>query len=96
MNVNLHIERLVLHGIEFAPGQSGRLQEDLASELMNMFLRPGVRPSLGHPRRSRAVRGTSVSLAVEANPLASPLANAICAGLSQSRFGLGLTHGGQP
>ena len=46
MNINLHIERLVLDGVNIAPGQKHLLQSIVTSELTRMLTDGGLSPSL--------------------------------------------------
>ena len=46
MNINLHIERLVLDGVNVAPGQRHLLQSIVATELTRMLTDGGLSPSL--------------------------------------------------
>ncbi|MCS6303119.1 MAG: hypothetical protein H8K07_05575 [Nitrospira sp.] len=46
MNVNLHIDRLVLDGLEIAPEQRPVLQAAVESELSRLLTERGLSPSL--------------------------------------------------
>lgn len=46
MNINLHIERLVLEGINVVPGERHLLQASVESELTRMLINGGLSPSL--------------------------------------------------
>ncbi len=46
MNINLHIERLVLDGINIASGQSRLMQAGLTTELTRMLRDRGLSPGL--------------------------------------------------
>lgn len=46
MNINLHIERLVLDGVNVPPGQRHLLQSIVASELTQLLTSGGLSPSL--------------------------------------------------
>jgi len=45
MNINLHIERLVLDGVNIAPGQRHLLQAGVETELTRMLMDGGLAPS---------------------------------------------------
>jgi hypothetical protein len=45
-NVSLHIERLVLDGVDIAPGQRHLLQVSVASELTRLLSEGGLAPQL--------------------------------------------------
>jgi hypothetical protein len=46
MNINLHIERLVLDGVNIAPGQRHLLQASVETELARMLMDGGLSPGL--------------------------------------------------
>ncbi len=46
MNINLHIERLVLDGVNILPGQRHLLQASVETELARMLTDGGLSPSL--------------------------------------------------
>jgi hypothetical protein len=46
MNIKLHIERLVLDGVNIAPGQRHLLQASVEAELTRLLMAGGLSPSL--------------------------------------------------
>ena len=46
MKINLHIERLVVDGLNIAPGQSHVLQSVVATELTRMLMEGGISSDL--------------------------------------------------
>ncbi|MDI1292350.1 MAG: hypothetical protein PSV18_06355 [Methylobacter sp.] len=46
MNINLHIERLVLDGVNIAPGQRHLLQASVTMELTRLLMQNGLSPHL--------------------------------------------------
>ncbi len=46
MNINLHIERLVLEGVNIAPGQRHLLQASVETELARLLTDGGLAPGL--------------------------------------------------
>ena len=46
MNINLHIERLVVDGLDIEPGQRHRLQPAIEAELRRLFSQGQLRPEL--------------------------------------------------
>ena len=46
MNINLHIERLVLDGVNIAPGQRHLLQTSVETELTRLLTDGGLAPGL--------------------------------------------------
>lgn len=45
MNINLHIERLVLDGVNIAPGQRHLLQAGVETELTRLLSKGGLTPA---------------------------------------------------
>lgn len=56
MNINLHIDRLVLDGVNIAPGQRHLLQASVEAELTRLLtdggLAPGLAQGIALPRMS--------------------------------------------
>lgn len=48
MNINLHIERLVLDGVSIEPHQRPLLQEALQNELVRLLAERGLSSSIAH------------------------------------------------
>lgn len=46
MNIDLHIERLILDGIDLTPGQHHLLQTSLTAELTRLLNEGGIAPQL--------------------------------------------------
>jgi hypothetical protein len=46
MNINLHIERLVLEGVDIVPNQRHLLQASVETELTRLLTDRGISPSL--------------------------------------------------
>ena len=46
MNINLHIERLILDGVDIAPGQRHLLQGAVEAELTRLLTTGGLSPDL--------------------------------------------------
>lgn len=46
MNINLHINRLVLDGVDLAPGQSSLLQKSIVSQLTQLLEVSGLASNL--------------------------------------------------
>jgi hypothetical protein len=46
MNINLHIERLVLEGVDISPNQRHLLQASVETELTRLLTDRGISPSL--------------------------------------------------
>ena len=98
-NVNLHIESIVLDGIDLAPGQCQLLQHAVTSQLSEMLTQHGIGSNSfvascnDETRRDNSIR---LSGSADAMSLCPQLANAIYANIPQSQLGSRSTHGGQP
>jgi hypothetical protein len=46
MNINLHIERLVLNGLDIGPGREGRVKASFEAELMRLLSERGLAAAL--------------------------------------------------
>lgn len=62
MNINLHIERLILDGVDFAPGQQHLLQSIVASELARMLAEGGLSPSLAQGTNLSRVSANGIKI----------------------------------
>ena len=62
MNINLHIERLVLDGIELSSRQIDLLQTSLTNELTQMFARGELAPKLAGGASLKSVAAESISM----------------------------------
>lgn len=62
MNINLHIERLVLDGIDVGSNQSKRLQASITSELTQLLSCGNIAPSLTSEATLKSVSASSIQL----------------------------------
>lgn len=62
MNVNLHIDSIVLDGIELGQGQGTLLQQAVCSNLIRSLMQHGVGPSLGNSCDRDLIRSSSIRL----------------------------------
>lgn len=69
MNINLHIERLILDGVNIPPGQRHLLQVSLQSELTRLFTESGVAPHLASGGASPHVSANDIDLASGSDPI---------------------------
>ena len=68
MNINLHIERLVLDGIPLGPGQRPLLQAALETELSRLLTSGGLSDSLQLGGALYNMKTSGIQLAHEGNP----------------------------
>ena len=82
MNVNLHIERLVLDGISIPPGQRPHLQAAVEGELTRLLAEGGAPSSWPSEGAVPYVSGESMQLGRDSNPkaLGSQIAQAVYRG----------------
>ena len=85
MNINLHIERLVLNGVSLGPGQGPRVQAAVETELSRLLAADGLGPSLASGARLPSVPGGRIKLASSNDPahLGTEVAHAVHNGLSK-------------
>jgi hypothetical protein len=86
MRLNIHIQRLVLDGIDIPPSQQGALQEEVQAELSRLLAADGLAPRLLSGGALSRVRGGSIQLAGgESDPtqLGQQVAQAIYGGLGR-------------
>ncbi len=60
MNVTLHIERLILDGLDVRPGDRPRLQAAVEAELSRLLGEGGIAPGLAEGGAVPALRGGNV------------------------------------
>lgn len=82
MNVNLHIERLVLDGISIPPGQRPHLQAAVEGELTRLLTEGGAPSSWPSGGAVPYVAAESIQLGHDSNPkaLGSQIAQAVYGG----------------
>lgn len=68
MNINLHIERLVLDGIPLASGQRPLLQAAVEAELSHLLASGGLSDSLQSGGAFYNMKTSDIQLAHEGNP----------------------------
>ena len=85
MNVTLHIERLVLDGVEIEPGQSALLQAAVEAELVNLIRLGGVAHGIAAGGAIPRVAGHSIQLQSEHGPaeLGRNIAGAVYGGIGK-------------
>lgn len=85
MNINLHIERLVLNGIPIGPGQSPLLQAAVEAELTRLLVNGGLSGALRSGGTFYNVRTAGVQMAHDGGParLGEQIAGAVYGGISK-------------
>jgi len=85
MNVNLHIERLILDGIDVEPAHRPILQAALERELGRLIARGGVGPDLAAGGAVPSVRAGGFEMNAEKNPrqLGRQIARAVYGGIGK-------------
>ena len=83
MNINLHIEQLVLDGVTIAPSQRHLLQSIVASELTRLLSDGGLSPSLVQGTNLSGVSANGIQLAGSNNParLGKQIAQSVYGGI---------------
>lgn len=84
MNINLHIERLVLDGVNLAAGQRHLLQASVETELTRLLTDGGLAPSLARGSALPKLSGSGIQMTTS-NPIQ------IGRQIAQSVYG-GITH----
>jgi hypothetical protein len=79
MNVRLHIDRLVLDGVNVSAGGRPRLQAAIESELARLIAAGGISPELARGIALPAIPAPQMTLAPDAKPaqLGSAIAGAV-------------------
>ncbi|HSS48479.1 MAG TPA: hypothetical protein VLX28_05995 [Thermoanaerobaculia bacterium] len=85
MNVNLHIERLILDGIDVEPAQRPLLQAALERELGRLLAQGGVGPALAAGGAVPSVQAGDFQMGASGNPrqLGRQIARAVHGGLAR-------------
>jgi hypothetical protein len=83
MNINLHIERLVLDGLSVSPADRPRLQAAIEAELGRLLSTGGVKPEFQVDDALRTIRAGDIQLATNNNPrvLGQQIAGALYSGI---------------
>lgn len=78
MNINFHIDSIVLDGLEFAPGDDRLLQQIVSRELTTLFSREGLTTSPRNSGKVGSISGGTIRLgATETTSLGQQLAHSI-------------------
>jgi hypothetical protein len=88
MNLDLHIERLVIDG-EVAPGEVPGIRRDLKRELTRLLRDGGLSHELRDGAALPSVRGGSIGHNPDRAPLGSRLARAVYEGIGDRKWRAG-------
>lgn len=85
MNVNLHIERLVLEGVEGGMVDRAGVQEAVAAELTRLLAEGGLHPDLIAGGARAAMRGGEIQPVAggKPDPLGKQIARAVYGGIGR-------------
>ena len=84
MNIELHIERLVLEGIDTPPGRAEQLREGVSAELTRLLRDGGFADTVLHGGAVARVRAPSARLSASGpDQLGRQLADAIYGGIGR-------------
>ena len=87
MNIQLHIERLVLDGLPLERGQGPALQAAVEAELARLLTENGLAESLAQGGAMRSLRGGDIQLAAGGSPteMGTRIAGAVYGGIGGGR-----------
>jgi hypothetical protein len=85
MKLEIHIQRLVLDGIDIPPGQEGALQQAVQAELSHMLAAGGLAPPLLRGGALARVPGGDIQLTGNSDPtrLGGQVAEAVYGGIGR-------------
>lgn len=81
MNVTLHVERLVLNGLDIRPGDRAGLQAAVEAELARLLGEGGLAPGLAEGGAVPALRGGTVQSGGGSDRLGAQIAQAVYGGI---------------
>jgi hypothetical protein len=87
MNINIHIERLILDGLPISHSQHPLLQAAVEVELARLLAADGLAPNLQMNSAFPYIPGGSIQLASDGNPktLGQQIAQVVYGGIGGSR-----------
>lgn len=85
MNINLHIERLVLDGLNLGPGQGVRVKQAVEAELARLLLESGLADNLQSGGALPDVRAHPMPIGENADPssLGKAIGRAVYGGIGK-------------
>ena len=81
MSVRLHIDRLVLDGVNVRAADRPRLQAAIESELARLIASGGISPELTNGIAVPSVRAPQISLSNDSKQLGTSIASAVYGGV---------------
>jgi hypothetical protein len=98
MNINLHIDRIILDGLDVDPMQASLLQSAVTTQITKLLTEHGVvsPPTVPDHRGLSRTNSFRFGLGANASSLGPQLASAIYAGIAQSQIIRPATQGAQP
>jgi hypothetical protein len=89
MNVNLHIDRLVLDGVQLAPNQRHFLQASIEAELTRLISQGGVAPAMNQGLAVPKISADHLQLSTGATPaqLGQQIAASVYSGIGNGGKG---------
>jgi len=83
MNINLHIDRLIIDGIDIGPQQKKELLHALESSLKQQLLAQGAGTAIRSHAHRNSVNGGAINVGTGADPvrLGRMIGKAICKGI---------------
>ena len=87
MNINLHIERLILDGLPITRGQGPLVQAAVETELARLLTERGITSGLQSGGAMPSVRAGGIQLTAENNPtqMGQQIAQAVYGGIGETR-----------
>jgi hypothetical protein len=87
MNINLHIERLVLEGVNIQSGHGAAIKEAVEAELSRLLSEGGLAPRLQSGGALPSIRAGSIELGDNHNPtrLGQEIARSVYSGIGESK-----------
>lgn len=85
MNIELHIERLILDGLAIEPGQHADIQTAVEDELTRLLVANGVRADLRSGGAIPSLRGAAINVTneIKAIHLGSQIAQSVHGGIGR-------------
>ncbi|MCK6554658.1 hypothetical protein L6Q96_08790 [Candidatus Binatia bacterium] len=85
MRITVHIERLILDGVQLAPADAAQLREALERDLARLVRRRGLAPALLHGGAFAMLTGPAITLQRPPEALAEQVAGAVSAAIGKTR-----------